>query len=208
MVMKKAVLLFLVFVISPIMVLAQSMLEVDYISPYKEGVAAIKKGDQWGFIDVHGDIVVSFRDDLIPMETDMGAYPAFNDGRCLFKEKRDGITYYGYIDQTGSQVIEAQFLNARHFNDKYAVALQLVEKTGGSNNVLRKPVITHVYFEVVIDTNGEILHYLTYEPQHITLDEKFLKQPIPIISRMISDKAYATFTKNKKWVIKKIDQIY
>lgn len=206
--MKKAAFLFLLLLVCPFMGLTQAVGEVDYISPFNEGVAAIKKGDQWAFINIDGDIVVNFRNDLISVKTDKGTYPVFNDGRCLFKEQREGITYYGYIDKTGNPAIAAQFLNAKHFDNEYAVALQLVEKTRGNNNVLRKPVVTHVYFEVVIDTNGEILHYLTFEPKHITLDKNFLKQPIKITSRILSDKTFATFTKNKKWVIKKLDQYY
>jgi hypothetical protein len=83
--------------------------------------------------------------------------------------------------------------------------LELVEKTRGNNNVLRKPVVTHVYFEVVINTAGEIMHYLTQKPKHITLDKDFIKQPIKITTRLLSDNAFAIRDKTNTWEIKKIE---
>jgi hypothetical protein len=204
-VMKKAAILFFVIILIPLSGFNQTIDQVDHISPFNDGVAAIKNGDLWAFINDQGDIVVNFRDDLVSTKINNGKYPIFNDGRCLITQKKEGIIYYGYIDKTGNSVIAPQFLNATNFNNNTAIVLELVEKTRGNNNVLRKPVVTHVYFEVVINTAGEIMHYLTQKPKHITLDKDFIKQPIKITTRLLSDNAFAIRDKTNTWEIKKIE---
>ncbi len=204
--MKKAVILFFVIILVPLFGFNQTIDQVDYISPFNDGVAAIKKGDQWGFVNTEGNLVVNFRDDLVSTKTDKGKYPIFFDGRCLITQVKKGIIYYGYIDKSGIAVIAPKFLNATKFNNNTAIVLELVEKIRSNNNVLRKPVVTHVYFEVVINTDGEILHYLTQKPKHITLDKRFIKQPLKIRSRLLSDNVFAIWSKAKKWDIKKIEE--
>ncbi|MFT7252255.1 MAG: hypothetical protein ACI9FW_002015, partial [Flavobacterium sp.] len=38
---------------------------IDYISPFYDGVAAVKKGNNWGFMDKKGTIIINFRNDLV-----------------------------------------------------------------------------------------------------------------------------------------------
>lgn len=203
--MKKALFLLVVLIMGPSIIQAQDITEVEFISPFHEHVAAVKKGDQWGFINTNGELVVDFRSDLVLVKFENQEYPRFNSGRCLMTQTREGIVYYGYINTAGETVIEPQFLNARPFNNNRALALQLVERKGSSSNVLQKPVVTHVYFEVVIDTEGEVLSYLTKDLKYITLNAKFIKQPIKFNSRLLSDKAFAIKTRNKGWDIKPIE---
>ncbi|WP_291372370.1 WG repeat-containing protein [Cyclobacterium sp.] len=56
--MKK---LLITLVLIPFIGIAQTFENLDYISPFSNGVAAIKKGNEWGFIDPEGNLIVDFR---------------------------------------------------------------------------------------------------------------------------------------------------
>ena len=62
--MKKIFLLLLGFIIY-IPVNSQLITGLDEVSPFNEGLAAVKKGDQWAFMDKQGAIALDFRDDLV-----------------------------------------------------------------------------------------------------------------------------------------------
>ena len=98
----KKILIVLMFL--PLLGMSQIIENIDYISPYQEGVAAIKKGDQWAFINQEGKILVDFRNDLVPTKTDNASYPIFSNDKCLIVEVKDGVNYYGYIDKSGTLV--------------------------------------------------------------------------------------------------------
>ena len=199
--MKKALITLLLL---PVFTLAQTLEELDFIAPFNDGVAAIKKDNSWGFINDKGAILINFRDDLVLTETDYGHYPEFNNDRCLISEKKEGILYFGYIDKRGEKVIETKFLNASNFNKNETIALQLIKKELGENDVLGKNVVNYRYYEVIIDTNGTIKNYLNPKGVNVVLDEKFLKKPPKITSKLISDDLFATLNENNKWVIKSI----
>ncbi|WP_339895475.1 WG repeat-containing protein [uncultured Algibacter sp.] len=199
--MKKALITLLLI---PVFALAQTNEALDFIAPFNDGVAAIKKDNSWGFINNKGAIIIDFRDDLVLTETDYGSYPVFKNNRCLISEKKDGILYFGYIDKTGKKVIQTKFLNALNFNDNETIALELIKEELGENDVLGKKVVNYRYYEVIIDTNGAIKSYLNPEGINIVLDKDFLKNPPKITSKRISDDLVATPNKNNKWVIKSI----
>ena len=199
--MKKALITLLLI---PVFALTQTLEELDFIAPFNDGVAAIKKDNSWGFINDKGAILINFRDDLVLTETDYGHYPEFNNDRCLISEKKEGILYFGYIDKRGKKVIETKFLNASNFNKNETIALQLIKKELGENDVLGKNVVNYRYYEVIIDTNGAIKNYLNPKGVNVVLDEKFLKKPPKITSKLISDDLFATLNENNKWVIKSI----
>ena len=199
--MKKALITLLLI---PVFALTQTLRELDFIAPFNDGVAAIKKDNSWGFINDKGAILINFRDDLVLTETDYGHYPEFNNNRCLISEEKEGILYFGYIDKRGKKVIETKFLNASNFNKNETIALQLIKKELGENDVLGKNVVNYRYHEVIIDTNGTIKNYLNPKGVNVVLDEKFLKKPPKITSKLISDDLFATLNENNKWVIKSI----
>jgi hypothetical protein len=203
--MKKAVILLLVIAISPFFGYAQSIENVDYISPYHNGLAAIKKDGQWAFINNTGDVVVNYRTDLVLTKSNDGSYPVFNDDRCLIEEKKNGISYFGYIDATGKTIIEPQFLNAANFNNGNALALELIREDVAKNIALDKNIVYYKYFEVIINSNGEVMHYLNPSGVNVVLDRDFLKKPPKITSKRISDNLYAVRNKNKKWTILHFD---
>jgi len=196
--------LLITFLLLPLLVMSQTLENIDYIAPFYDGVAAIKKGNEWAFINLAGKIIVDFRSDLVLTKPENENYPIFNNDRCLIAHQKDGILYYGYIDKTGKTVIVPQFLNATNFKENVAIVLKLVKENLGSNDVLMKNVVNYDYFEVVIDKDGEIAQYLTEDPIHITLSKEYLKETPRITSKFISDNLIAIRNKNKKWTVKRI----
>ena len=202
--MIKLVRLLALVLLIPLNGFSQNLDNIEYISPFYEGLASIKKGNEWGFINNNGDLVIDFRSDLVVSKLGDISYPAFNNERCFIVDEREGILSFAYIDTLGKTVIEPQFLNATSFNNSKAIALELVKTDLGNNDLLGKPVVSYDYFEVVIDTNGIVEHYLSTDPVHITLSKKYIRKPPKITSRMLSDKAFAVYAKDT-WEIKKFD---
>ena len=190
--------LILIFLL-PVFVLSQTTVELDFIAPFSDNLAAVKKGDLWGFINNKGNIVIDFRDDLVLTETNGYQYPIFKNKRCLILENKNGIAYFGYIDETGKTVIAPEFLNALNFETNVTLVLKVLTQTVGENDILKKPVVYHNYFEVIIDRNGTIIEYLNPKGINVVLDKEFLKKPPIITSRFISDNIVTIMNENKKW---------
>lgn len=202
--MKKAVILFVAILLIPAFGNSQIIENLDYISPFNEGVSAIKKNNQWAFINNEGDIVINFRDDLVTTKSDDGNYPIFKEGRCLIVNIKEGISYFGYINISGETVIEPRFLNATNFNNNGAIALELTKEEIGKNTALGKSIVNYRYFEVVIDTDGKIKNYLNPKGVNVVLDKKFLREPPKFMSKQISENLVAIKNENGKWSLKKI----
>lgn len=202
--MKKTAITIVAVIVFSFLGIAQTIENLDFISPYNDGVAAIQRGDNWAFINNQGDLVIDFRSDLVLTTIENIEYPVFNSSRCLIVEKKEGISYFGFIDKSGKTVIKPQYLNATNFNNDRALVIELVKTILGNNDLLEKPMVDYDYFEVIIDPSGEITHYLTKEPKHITLSKEYLRKPLPITAKLISNDAFAIWTKENKWAIKKI----
>lgn len=203
--MKKLTTLLICLFLIPFSSLAQTLEDIDYISPFHNGVAAVQKGEQWGFINEDGTIAIKFRKDLVITKTDNEHYPLFRNERCLITANKEGISYFGYIDKSGKTVIQPQFLNAGNFNNEAAFALELVKNDLGEN-VLGKSIVTYDYFEVLINNKGEVLNYLS-TPNRITLTKKHLRHPPTITSHFISDYLVATKNNSNKWSIKPVKKM-
>jgi hypothetical protein len=203
-IMKLTIYLIFILITVPYLAFSQAIVDVDFISTMHEDRAAIKKGNQWAFIDSEGKIAINYRDDLVATNTENGDFPVFKNGRCLITQKKDGISYFGYINTLGEIVIEPQYLNATNFTDNLAIVL-LLNKTEISKNVaLNKTVVSYGYFEVAIDLNGKALTYLSEEPTHITLSSDYIRKPPAIYSKIISDALIAVINSQKKWSIVKV----
>ncbi|MDU8885691.1 WG repeat-containing protein [Yeosuana sp. MJ-SS3] len=198
--MKKVFFLFFIFAIIPFHGISQTLENLDYISPFHNDIAAVKKGEQWAFINTKGDIIIDFRFDLV---LDNNNYPVFNADRCKIVKEKEGITYFGFIDTTGKIVIKPEFLNVTNFNNEYAIAVKLEKEELGRNDLLGKPVVSYSYIEVVINLNGETINYLT-QPTHITLSDKYIRTPPVITSKFISENLVSLAGENDKWTIKRI----
>ena len=204
--MKKAMILLVIIITTPFFGYTQSLEEIDYISPFHDDVASIKKDGQWAFINKKGDIIIDFRDDLVTTKFDRKNYPVFKNNRCLIVNEKEGVFYFGYINITGRTVIEPQFLNAANFNNKVATVLKLVKENVGQNEVLGKNVVYYRYYEAIIDTQGDIKTYLNPKGVNVVLDKKFLRKPPNFKSKLLSDNLYAFLNENNKWSIKKINE--
>lgn len=203
--MKRMIFPLLMVMIVPVLCFSQVLENIDYISPFNEDVAAIKKGDLWAFIDTSGTLVIDFRDDIVATKNGEVEYPIFKNERCLITQKKEGINYFGFIDKTGKIVIEPQFLNATPFENNVAVVLKLNEEVMGENNLLDKKVISYKYFEVVIDPQGNVKNYLDLKGVAVALDKKYLYKPPVIVRHLISENLFTYMDRNKKWVIQKIE---
>lgn len=204
--MKKLIIIFSVILVIPIFGFTQTTKNLDYISPFHDGLAAIEKDGQWAFIDAKGDIVVDFRNDLVTTKLNNEEYPVFMDGRCLIEEKKAGIPYFGYIDSTGETIIKPQFLNATNFSKGKAIVLELVKEIVGKNQALGKDVVYYKYYEAIIDTTGNIDNYLTQKGINVVLDKDFLRQRPKIDSRQISKDVYAVIDAKNTWSIIKLEK--
>lgn len=195
--MKVNKLSFLIFFL-PVLLSAQTLENLDQIGPFHEGLAAIQKGSQWGFMNTKGELVVDFRKDLLP-SSEHENYPVFVDERCRITRKKEGIMYFGYIDPAGKTIIEPQFLNATNFKDGNAIVLKLRKEVAGKNDALGKSVIYYRYNEVIITKEGEIVKYLTQEGKNVVLDKDYLKNPPQITFKHISPNLFAQKDQSNLW---------
>lgn len=203
--MKRSLFLMFILMVFTSVVYSQDVDNIDFISPMNEGMAAVKKGNQWGFINAEGDLAIDYRDDLVVSNMADNNFPVFQNGRCLITQKKDGISYFGYIDTSGKTVIEPQYLNATPFKDHRAIVLLLRRTELSHNTALNKPVVNYDYFEVVINEDGKILSNLTEDPIVIALSQTNLRRPPVINSKIISESVFATVNAQKKWSIVKVD---
>ncbi|WP_336129470.1 WG repeat-containing protein [Mesoflavibacter sp. CH_XMU1422-2] len=196
--------IFLTLLIIPILGIGQTIENIDFVSPFHDGLSAVKKGNSWAFIDENGSIIIDFREDLVKTKTDKGYYPLFSNGKCIIAHKKDDILYYGFIDKKGNISIEPQFLNVLNFQGNKALALIVHKETIGYNDIFKKDVVNYHYFEVVIDENGNVLDHLTQLALHISPKYSKSKEPPVITSKFISDNLIAVKSDENKWNLRKI----
>ncbi len=203
--MKKTVVLFALFLITPLFIIGQKIKNIDYISPFNDSLSAIQKGNSWAFIDTNGKVIIDYRDDLVLTAFGDQNYPVFNSGRCLITKKEKGISYFGYINKKGETVIKPQYLNATNYRNGLAIVLELHKNNLGKNDVLDKNMIDYSYTESAINPSGEIVYYLSDKPTHVTLSKDFVKTPPEIKTKFISKKLIATKNKNNSWTISQVE---
>ncbi|WGK63998.1 WG repeat-containing protein [Croceiramulus getboli] len=178
---------------------AQAPNNLDQVSPFHNGLAAIKKGGAWGFINQEAQLVIPFRSDLV-VDEEKG-FPYFASERALITTLEDDIELYGYINKTGKTVINPQFLNATPFNEQgKAIALLLTKEILGTNDLLDKNMVRYTYTEVIIDQDGKVLQYLT-EPKHIIPNKDPLRKIPEIQARFISGNLVVLKNANNSWNI-------
>jgi hypothetical protein len=176
--------------------------DIDEVYPLQGNLIAVKKANQWAFIDKNGKKVIDFRNDLVL--TDMvdslnqkESYPIFKDGRCLIRKLKGENYYYGFINENGEEIIKAQYLNATNFSNGFAIVTMHLKDFLGFNEVLKKPIVSNKIEDYVIDTSGKLVKYL-YNPRSYVLSNK----KVPAIeSKFIAPNLVAAKTKNGKWEI-------
>ena len=180
----------------------QVLSNIDEVSQLNENLIAIRNGNQWGFINAEGSIVIDFRDDFVLDIDETKPYPIFKDGRCLIKKSNGNQYLYGYIDMNGNEIIEPQYLNASSFQDGYAIVITLLKDTVGYNEVLKKCITRSKLEEYVIDTDGNTIKYLE-NPRNCIPSEVTLNQPPNFHSKFIGPRLIAVLKKDNKWDIYK-----
>jgi hypothetical protein len=110
--------------------------QFDDASPFSEGLAAVREGDSWHFVDENGNRA---------NDRDFVDVKSFAEG--LAAVKLGGL--WGYIDHSGRMVVSPQFLAARDFRSGLAAVLVGRLPDSGSVPVNRK--------WGYIDRNGKIV---------------------------------------------------
>lgn len=183
---------------------AQLLQDLDYITSFNEGLAAVKKGDQWGFIDQQGELVIDFRDDLAQMTDKTGSKtkPEFNNERAIISTSKDGITFYGFIDKTGEEVIKCEYVNTSGFKNGHALVMHFSKEVVGKNNLLGKDVVSYQIEEYVIDVNGKALTPALNPRNYVPSKMKSGAAP-EFTARFIGDNMVAVEGSDKKWDVYK-----
>jgi len=185
---------------------SQTLSDIDEVYPFHGDFAAIKKANQWAFINKEGKKIIDFRTDLVLTNrlnslNQTTSYPVFNDGRCLIRKLMGDTYYYGFINEKGIEVIKPQFLNATNFSNGYAIVVTTTKDSIGFNVVLNKAVVSNIFEEYVINTSGELVKYLYNPRKNVPAN---YKNGVPIIeSKFIAPNLVAVKNKNKKWDILK-----
>ncbi len=211
----KRILLLAVFIGLPFMGISQLLVTdnkpildgLDEVAPFSEGLAAVRKGNQWGFIDKAGQLVIYFREDVVwnqnPDTTKQGVesigHPQFREGLCMVKElTNEGIPLYGFIDIHGKQVIKPEFVNITHFENNHAVGIY-ARKTSRGKNEFQLDIYDYSFTEVLVNKEGEMV-WPVQERTHIIMSKKRFKLP-ELRTKILSDNLLAVKDKNDKWQI-------
>ncbi|MEB8328863.1 WG repeat-containing protein [Flavobacteriaceae bacterium KMM 6897] len=207
--MKNKMTLFVIFLLMPLFTIAQALTGIEEIAPFSEGLAAIKKGGQWGFINTKGDLIIDFRKDLVwDRNADPSAFgilgvksPSFKQGRCLVKKIEEGIPYYGFIDTAGKLIIDYQFLNVAQYESGYYTGI-IFEKVLKGENEFKLKIYDYKFHEVLMDTSGKIIEYLT-KPTNIQMTSKRYKTPW-LRTKLLNDNLIAVRNEDNSLEIRKL----
>ncbi|WP_088341477.1 WG repeat-containing protein [Robiginitalea sediminis] len=217
--MKRTLILAAALLALPLAAAGQSVKEInkpvleniDQVTPFHEGMAAVRQGNRWGFINEQGVLAIPFRNDLVWNESpNPGAqgvtsieYPRFRDGRCPVKVvKEDGIPFYGYIDKTGKMAIEAEYLNLTEFNGGMAVGIYFRKTFRGKNN-FQLNIYDYSFTEVILNPRGDMIWPLS-ERTNIMMDARRYERP-ELQTRILQPNLVAVKTGSRQWEIRKLD---
>ncbi len=190
---------------------SQTIKNIDQLAPFSEDLAAVRKGDQWGFINKEGTLVIDFRDDLVwdkkTEDSKFGmlsrSYPMFEQGMCLiYTTGEEGIPLYGFIDNSGKIVIQPEYLNITSFDNGLALGI-LCTKTFKGQNEFKLNIYEFKFSEVLIDTKGEIMEFIGRR-DNILMTPRRYEQP-NLRSKMLSGDLLAVWSKEKKWEVRKLE---
>lgn len=122
------------------------------IQSFSEGLAAVRKGEHWGFIDKSGKEMIRF-------QYDNARY--FAEGLAPVQKNEK----WGFIDKTGKQIIGFQFDDAYYFSE--GLAQVLVGDQWGyidrSGKMIIKPQFKHSVFYVGANWFSEGLAWVEME---------------------------------------------
>ena len=208
--MKKLVTLVLISFTFLLNGYSQVLNDLEMVSPFRDGLASVKKDGKWGFIDESGDLVIDFRDDILgsPSASGLAAspelmeYPIFIEERCLIHKIIDGIEYFGFIDRSGKTVVEPKYVNATNYKNGFAMVTQHTRQVIGKNELLGKDVVVHQIDELVIDKSGEIAISLMNPRNYVPKNEK-KRNPPEMEASLLGDRMVAVKGEDGKWSVYK-----
>lgn len=183
---------------------------LSQVCPQREGMSAVEKDGQWAFVNSEGQMVIDFRDDLVlqpskhqmlqNLQNEPADYPRFQDGLCMIQQTKDGIQYFGFIDQKGKTVIEPIYINATLFSKGRAIVSQYSKKVIGQNKLLGKDVITHQVEDLLIDRQGKTISTL-FNARNFVPDKLKSEGPPPIRAVILSESLVAVQEEDSTWSI-------
>lgn len=187
---------------------AQLPKNLDEVAPFHEGLAAIRIGDEWAFIDELGTVIIDFRSDIHwnpeGKPTDDGImaikYPHFSNGLCMVKKEIDEIPHYGFINTEGVLVIQHELLNVRPFKNGYTTGV-LVDKVFRGQNEFKLNIYEYKFHEVLIDVEGNVLEFLN---RRYNIQLKKTRYKLPEIQSKLLNPKLITYKKNGAWELKKL----
>ena len=189
----------------------QELKDLDEVAPFSEGLAAVRVGNQWGFINEQGDLVIDLRDDLVwnkLADTDKGdiegiRYPLFRDGLCMIRKmlEEEEIYVYGFIDKTGATKIKPEYLNVTEFNQGYAVGILMTKNFRGKNN-FQLNIYDYKFSEVIVDQKGDIMRLLA---KRDNIQMSIRRYELPELRAKLLSKTLAAVKKGENWELMKLD---
>jgi hypothetical protein len=217
--MKNKIILFAILLTVPFFAISQTVASInkpimdnlDDVAPFSEGLAAVRKGNQWGFIDKTGKLVIDFRDDIVwndngdPSRRGVEGikYPQFKEGFCYVQKLDDqGIPHYGFIDTSGNLVVEPEFLNLSHFDDGYAIGIY-VRKDFKGKNEFSLNIYDYTFTELIINTSGEMVWPIS-ERKDILMSKRMYKLP-ELRAKMLSSELLSNQTESGTWEVIKLN---
>ena len=152
-IMGKFQLTILLFLISFSILFSQTKINFNQLGDFNDGVAPVKKGDLWGFIDVDGKVVVE------PVYAAGFDVPVFANGLCGIYSPKDDAR--GYINTKGEVVIPFTIYSTRPFYDTITVIYQPGDASGASSARVS-----------IIDMKGNVL--IEYAPTAYSYETHFV----------------------------------
>lgn len=199
-------------VLLPFILFGQELTGIDEIAPFSEGLAAIRKGNEWGFINKEGKLVIEFRDDLVwnsAANTSINdvsgiRFPQFKNGRCMIKKfmEEEEIPIYGFINTEGKVTIEPEYLNLTEFNEGFAVGILVTKDFRGKNN-FQLNIYDYKFSEVLLDTAGDIM-LLINKRDGISMSKRRYELP-ELRAKFLSLNTLAVKSATNKWEILNLD---
>ena len=211
MTVMRSLTLFAVLVFLSFSSYGQELKDVDQVAPFSEGLAAVRIGNQWGFINEKGDLVIDFRDDLVwnkfadteRKDIEGIRYPVFKDGLCMVREmlEEEEIYVYGFIDKTGATKIKPEYLNVTEFDQGYAVGILMTKTFRGKNN-FQLNIYDYKFSEVILDQKGDIMRLLAKRDNILMTKRRY---ELPDLHAKLLSKNLAAVKKGDNWELLKLD---
>ncbi len=216
--MKKIVIILTIIISIPVFVKSQTLSTINkpivdglsQYTPFHEGLTAIRKGEQWGFMDIEGNMVIDFRNDVawnpdaVMGKDGVGGleYPKFIEGFCIIKQMTDeGIPLYGFMNTSGKIVIKPEYVNLTSFKDGHAIGI-FAKKTFRGENEFKLKIYDYQFTEVLLDTKGGIV-WPVAERDNIVMSKRRFETP-DLWTELLGNNLIAVKTANQEYEIRKI----